>query len=504
MPEPQDTKRDGVIFPGLAASAMLHGLLLSARLRFKDSFRALIFPRDSKVFKTSYPETLVAFEALRAASPERSEIARFLVEKSHRWILLRADGVERPLADSLWELPEAPPLATTPLRGRGRWQPVVPFEGRSYQGRELGVLGETLVARELATPQVAEALAWIAANAFDKQGRLDLAGRRFALLGAGAEIAPTPILLAAGAEVFWLDVVPPPDKWLVDDGLSGRITTSKGLGDLLAYPREIAAALQQFAAPGPIDCGLFAYAPGAGREWRLASAMNAIVDAVGVDRVRSASLYVSPTHPAVLSKQELDVAGRRRLAQPGWQTALGALGVLGAAGQTSGAGVAGVAAARVQRSVVRIQGASYQAAQYIEKVLAMERWAAYGIAGRGGAATLSANVAGITRTRSLEHPVFAAAYVGCAAFGVETFAVETTRALSALLMIHDLLNPKAPGAPGASRAEHPQALFSQRVHGGIYGLPFDLQAMLIAASVLGFARRPGLLGGLLRRRPQAS
>jgi hypothetical protein len=154
----------------------------------------------------------------------------------------------------------------------------------------------------------------------------------------------------------------------------------------------------------------------------------------------------------------------------------------------------------VQRAVVSIQGASYQAAQYVEKVLAMERWAKHGIAGEGGAAALSANVAPITRTRSLEHPMFAAAYLGCGAFGVETFASETTRPLAALLMLHDLLNPKAPGAPSASRAETTPALFAQRVHGGVYGLPFDLQPMLVAAAVLGFARRPGLIGGYFRGR----
>jgi len=498
VPKGEAPKRDGVIFPGLSASAMLHGLLVSARQRFNDAFRANVFPRESGVFRKVYPEALAAFESTRLASPERSEIARFIVEKSHRWMLLRADGVERPLADALWELPEAARLEATPLRGRGRWAPSVPFDGRSFAGADLGALGEALVARDLATPAVAEALAWLSANALDAQGRLDLSARRFALLGAGAEIAPTRLLLAAGAEVLWLDLTPPPERWLLDDELSGRLVVSPGLGDLLARPREIATALAEFAAEGAVDCGLFAYAPGAGREWRLASTMNAIVDSIGPERVRSAAVYVSPTHPAALSKQDLAIAARRSLAMPAWQRALGVTGALGKPGQLGGPG------AEVQRSVVAIQGASYQAAQYVEKLLAMERWAAYGISARGGEATLSANIAGITRTRSLEHPLFAAAYVGCGAFGVETFSSETTRPLAALLMLHDLLNPKAAGAPGPERARSPQALFSQRVHGGLVGLPFDLQPMLVAAGAIGFAKQPALLGKLLRRRAPAS
>jgi hypothetical protein len=369
----------------------------------------------------------------------------------------------------------------------------VSYGGRSYAAAELGALGDLLVARDLATQPVAEALAWLAANALDAQGRLDLGGRRFAVLGAAAEIAPTRVLLAAGADVLWLDVVPPPEAWLEDDALSGRITQAKGLGDLLAKPRETVSAISTYAGAERVDFGLFAYAGGNGREWRLAGAMNAIVDAVGPERTRSVSLYVSPTHPAALSPAELEVAARRNLALPGWQRALGAAGLLG------GPGIGGGGGAPVQRAVVAIQGVSYQAAQYVEKLLAMERWAAFGIAGGGGAAALSANVAGITRTRSLSHPLFEAAYVGGVAFGVETFAPETTRALNALLMIHDLLNPKAAGAPGPDRASAPQALFGTRVHGGVYGLPFEVRRVLVAAALLGFAKQPRLLRGFFAK-----
>ncbi len=498
MTEGEGEKRDGVIFPGLSASVMLHGLLVSARLRFKDTFRGLVdFPKDSATFRKAFPNAIVEFEAARASSPERSEIARFLVEKSHRWLLLRADGVERPLADALWELPAARPLETITLPGRGPFVPAVPFDGRRFEGRGLGGLGEALLEQNLATPPVADALSWLAQNALDGQGALDLGGRRFALLGAGAEIAPTTTLLAAGADVLWFDVAPPPYAWLERKELRGRIHWSRELGDVLAAPREVAATIAGWAEAAPVDIGLFAYAGGGGREWRLGGTMNAIVDAVGPERVRSVSLYVSPTHPAVLSARELADAGRRSNAQTGWQRALGGLGLLGPVGQL------GYDKARVQRSVVHLQGASYQAAQYLEKVLAMERWAVHGVAARGGEVALSANVAGITRTRSLEHPLFAAAYLGCGAFGVKTFAPETTRPLAALLMLHDLLNPAAAGAPGAARSADPQSLFAQRVHGGLYGLPFDLQPMLVAAAVIGFAKRPGLLGGLLGRRPSS-
>ena len=145
------------------------------------------------------------------------------------------------------------------------------------------------------------------------------------------------------------------------------------------------------------------------------------------------------------------------------------------------------------RLVVALQGASYQAAQYLEKLLAAERWAA----SPDRRFSVSANVAGISRTRSLSHPLFEAAYAGAGAFGVETFAPETTRALNGLLMLHDLLNPRAPGAPGHT---DPVALFSQRFHGGFHVVPSAIDPALRVAALIGLARQPSLLARLVRRR----
>ncbi|MGH7288984.1 MAG: hypothetical protein ACREI8_13295, partial [Myxococcota bacterium] len=139
-----------------------------------------------------------------------------------------------------------------------------------------------------------------------------------------------------------------------------------------------------------------------------------------------------------------------------------------------------------------LQGASYQAAQYLEKVLAAERW----LTAEGRRFSVSANVAAISQTRSLSHPLFEAAYAGASAFGVETFAPETTRALSGLLMLHDLLNPDAPGAVGRTSAP---ALFAQRFHGGFHVVPSAMDPSLRVAALIGLARRPSLLAKLVRR-----
>ena len=100
---------------------------------------------------------------------------------------------------------------------------------------------------------------------------------------------------------------------------------------------------------------------------------------------------------------------------------------------------------------------------------------------------VSANTAAITKTRSLDHPVFAAAFGGAAAFGVETLVPRQSRLINGLLTVRDWLCPALP-EPGAVR-----------VHGGIHTLPYPLGSALRVAAAIGFARSPRLLRGLVSR-----
>jgi hypothetical protein len=244
------------------------------------------------------------------------------------------------------------------------------------------------------------------------------------------------------------------------------------------------ATLNAFADGNPLDLGLYAYAPGQARELRLTASMNALVNALAPELVASVTMLVSPTTPTALSSQDLATMRARFDARPGWQKMCARLALLGRGG---GSAVAGDAAAN--RSVVAMQGASYQAAQYLGKTIMAERWARHGRLGLADANPLrvSANTAAITRTRSLSRPVFAAAFGGAAAFGIETLAPRQSRRLNGLLAIHDWLHPTLP-VPGAVR-----------VHGGIHTLPYPLGSALRVAAAIGFARSPRLLRGLIAR-----
>jgi hypothetical protein len=354
-------------------------------------------------------------------------------------------------------------------------------------------LAERFRAKHQMTDAALDAVRWIVGHIEQQGGALSLAGQRFALLGAGAELAPTPALLAAGADVLWVDVAEPTALHERGTELAGRLWRAEGASDVLQQPREIAAAISAFAAEGPVHVGMFAYAGGASREWRLGAAMNAIVRSLDRTVPASVSLFVSPTTAATMQPEDVSAASERLAARPAWQSLLRVAGALPTPGYLEADGHC------VSRSIVSIQGLSYQAAQYISKISAAETYAVYGLDLSGESRqplTVSANVAGITNTRSLAHPLFQAAFIGAARFGVQIFGSSTTRALGGLMILHDLLNPEAPGAAGV-HAQDPrqkvERMLAQQVHGGIYGLPYVLEPAIRASAVIGMARRPAVL-----------
>lgn len=456
MSEPSSPR--GVAFPsGDSASSLLHRLLLEAAGAFPSAFEGRPLPADPGRFKKTYAQALLAAEQGRFEAGRGEEIARHIAEGAQRALAFVADdGARVPLT----ELPTGAPLDLAEpagARGSGGWRPAVPFDGETFEGGDLGHVVDTLEQRHHVDREMGACLRRALAR-LDGDGRLDLTGERFALLGAGAEIAPTRHLLEAGATVLWCDVVEPPEDLL---RAPGRLVHARGRSDLLSVPDRVLGTVTRFAeAEGPVHLGLFAYGPGRGREWRLTGAMNAIARRLPQGALRSVGLYVSPTSPLALTPEQAEVV-TQRLAQPRlWQTALTAT-----SGLTRNRSLGGGRA--VADVVVPIQGVSYQAAQWVEKRLAAEALAADRPDLR-----VSANVAPITETRSLEHPVFRAAFRGAPAFGVQSFPAAFTRTLSALAYVEDVT-----GDDAAVRAKH--------LHGGVFTLAYSLESAIRVAAARG-------------------
>lgn len=462
-----------------SATSVFHAVLIDALETYPESLSRVGLPEQSGVFKKRYGQVLPRFEAARVGGGERLGIARRLVSKLKQRISWQDDQGERPLDEALTEPAEPLALQSHCFAGKSGWKPSLLYRGERWGSDRLAELGAALVERGMASKAVGEALCWLASDVMDG-GVLDLSGRKIVILGAGAEMAPTRFWLEAGADVLWLDVVPPPEEWREIASMAGRLFWPEENVDLLSRPQEVLATIRAFGDGQPLDLGLYAYAPGHARELLLAATMNAIVDALPRERLSSVTLLVSPTTPTALGPDDLAAMRRRFETRPGWEAILAGIGLFGRGGgfAESGAGYA-------TRTVVAIQGGSYQAAQYLGKVMVAECWAAQREEAEEPQLRVSANTAAITRTRSLDHPVFAAAFGGAAAFGVETFAPRLSRRLNGLLAAQDWLNPRMP-VPG-----------TVRVHGGIHTLPYPLDPPLRVAAAIGFARSPRLLRGLI-------
>lgn len=441
-------------------STLLHRLMDEVAREFPTDFAEAAFPADAAAFKHAYGDAVTRFEAARVASPRRIDIARSLTERTAQ-ALAQEPGVASDGAAS-FETMTGEDAAGMRLE--------VPFEGKSYRDDEVLELIDRLHEQHHLTTVARDRLRWIAAYIDVRGGRLDLRGHKFAILGAAAELSPAPLLLRAGARVLWVDPTPPSAP------TSGTVVYAKDASDLLGDPAAVVRSVRRFAGADRVHLGMFAYAPGKGRELRLAEAMNAIATALGKDALRSVAMFVSPTSPGELQPEDSDVVERRRAAPKMWQRALAMAGVLHGPGHYR----SGTHAAA--RAVISLQGANYQAAQYVSKMLRAEVFAQDGV-------RVSANVAGISRTRSLQHPLFQAAFEGAPAFGVRIFDANTTRALATLLMLHDLLVPESVGTDLASI----QGMHSAQIHGGVYTLPWQFEAAVRAAAVLGAARRPTVL-----------
>jgi hypothetical protein len=459
-----------------SASGILYAVLSETRNAFPGELGLDSWPRDQAGFRKLYASLVPEFEAARLASSKRHEIAQYLANAMQQQLVWNSAGASCTLSECLAVVADPFPLEHIAGAGTGGWKPEFIYRETSWG--DFAALGSELAKRNVITPAGASALSWIEQYGL-AHGELKLVGRKIAVLGAAAEMAPTQAMLETGADVLWIDRAPPPAEWRQSAEFAGTLHYPPNNADLLTQPGEILATLLAFANGDPIDLCLYAYAPGQAREMRLTGAMNAIVNALPRELIASVTMLVSPTTPAELQADDRDAMQRRRDQRPVWEAMLEMLGLLG-----RGGGSIKKDQAAVVRTVVSIQGASYQAAQYFGKVLMAENWANQGL-------RVSANTAAITKTRSLDHPVFDAAFGGAAALGVETFTPQQSQCLNGLLSIHDWLHEDLP-VPGRLR-----------VHGGIHTLPYPLEAALRPAAAIGFARSPvlfiGFLKGLLSR-----
>ncbi len=497
----------GVSLPvDTSGSQFLHQLLAGATQHpsTAEHFSGIHIPESAGAFRKSYADDTIQFEGTRIASGARVAIARAVTDAAQDQMIFRTEGGRvSPLPHyMLGRQASALPTVTHNFSNQQLQALSLPWNDEVLAGTHMmDVIDEHAEQRQMSDAAF-QALNWLYETHRDENGQVNLCGRKIVLLGAGAELSPLPLFLNAGATVLWMDLKAPPAEILNNPNFSGTLVYPEHGADLLQQPLEIAATIREFAGDQKVSIGSFAYVGGKAREWRLTSVMNAITRQLANEgRVDAIGTFISPTSPAAAQLEDYQ-AGQRHLAGRAWTHAAN-LGWIGAS-KLLGRVVPNYASfdddVRMVQALVPLQGPTYIGAQYVEKIMIAEAMRAL-----FPDVTVSANVAGISRTKSLSIPVFEAGYIGARMFGLSTYDPATTVALNGMMLLHDWMNPEAPGSarrqtPFANDNAMAAALLSQQVHGGIYSFPYALNGIIELAAIRGFLRKPSLVKGMLGRK----
>ncbi|MCW2603953.1 MAG: hypothetical protein JWN61_2088 [Pseudonocardiales bacterium] len=344
----------------------------------------------------------------------------------------------------------------------------IPYGGQLLTGADIDRQLDDWLAHDVIEPSCAEAVRTVAAH----PDWLDLSDLTFAILGAGAQMGPVSSLLSWGAEVIAVDL-PRPAIWerlrSVAAGSSGRLHAVPA--DVTASPGSVADHLAERDLRGrSLVLGNYVYAPGSAHVL-----VSAAVDAVTAQTVKrrdgtTLSFLGTPTDVYAVPDAVVDAAERAYARSGPMRAARPVLRGLsrGRLAQrhyppSSEASLA----PGITDSLVLQQGPNYAFAKRIQ------RWRA--TAARADGVPVSFTVAPPSRTTSVtSNRLLRAAYDGAHRFGVSIFDPETSNALMATLLIHDLRNPREHNHPWQYEAD-------AAAHGGLWRQGY------VPRSVLGLA-----------------
>lgn len=481
------TDEQGVLFPqeadGRRSTAATGRAVWADAVRDVDPALATRI-EAAKDWRKEYVDAAVAHTAAATRRPQDAvAVARAGLDALGRRMVFERHGATTTVREALTT---GAPLTTRTVCGEREREAelVLPYRGTRLRGDALRRQLDTWVERGTVERSCADALTRV----LDEPSLLDVRGRAFALLGAGAEMGPLAPLLGWGAHVVAIDV-PSPGVWerveRTARGRAGTLTVVEGRTgtagtDLLHQTPEVAATLRTAADGLPLTIGSYAYADGA-RHVQVVHASDAVVELLLRDRPdTSYAELATPTDAFAVPLDVVDDA-RQRWSARGWRKAA----QVPAQALSRGGLFAAAYAITVERSdgsrvgiadvLVPQQGPNYLLAKRIQ------RWRA--VMAQADGHVVSANVAPATRTRSVtKNRMLAAAYGGAGRFGVEVFEPATTRVLMAALLVHDL--QVASPAPA-----HPDDLFVQQAaHGGLWRAAYSPRSVLGLAAVTGLPR----------------
>jgi hypothetical protein len=493
MSEPADATRDqGVAFPlgpdGRRSTTATGRAIFADAARVADPELAATIEREGE-WRKRYGTHVRALVGAEVRTGRAVEVARAGLQAVHDRFEFVSDGRRQPLRDALDPAGSEPPSLT--ITGEDRDRPVrlsVPYRGEELHGDALHRQLDAWVDGGLVEASFAEAIRRVVAN----PDWLDLSDLTFAVLGAAAEMGPLPALCGWRANVLAVDL----PRSQVTERITSLARAGNGtvhlplLGDdggpgadLLTAVPELAAWLA--TATGPLVVGTYVYADGA-EHVRVAVAADAVTEHLcrARDDVSLAVLATPTDVYAVPEELVSDVRKRaderrvpvhERLARTASRGALYAPSYQVTVEAPDGRRF-GLADAQVAQ-----QGPNYALAKRLQ------RWRA--LVGRADGHRSSVNVAPATSTRSVtKNRLLAAAYAGASRFDVEVFEPDTSNALMAALLVHDLRSDRSAADPAVELGDPLELFVEGAAHGGLWRAPWQ------PPSVLGVAAATGLVG----------
>jgi len=366
----------------------------------------------------------------------------------------------------------------------------LPYRGQQLRGADLIDRLDAWVTCGIIEPSCADAVRQVVAH----PEWLSLPGRTLAVLGAGSEIGPLPVLLGWGATVAGVDLAQPRiwervlqvarsgagtllvaarDPSDVDDGVLVRTAGA----DLTTEVPEIADWLT--GLEGSLVLGNYVYADGAANVRVCAAADALTLRLQAAKKDLALAFLATPTDVFAVPGDAVAQSAQTYAARPlAVKLASRPLRALSGGRLLRRAYLPG-ADPGISDCLVAQQGPNYALAKRLQ------RWRAS--VARDAGAIVSLNVAPPTRTRSvIKNRALAAAYAGAHRFGAEIFEPDTTRVLMAALLVHDL------NTGGGPAHDHPwQDEAYAAAHGGLWRIAWAPRSALGLAALLGYGAARG-------------
>lgn len=484
----------------------------TGRAIFADSVREVDPPlagriEHTKDWRKGYITPMREIVVSAASTPQAAiVISRAGLASTHRRFTFTRNGEDLTLGQAMETPPENGAIESVTVRGRASREEEfsIPYQGRRIFGADLRRQIDKWVSTGIAEPSFGQALHLV----MDNPDWLDLQDTNIAILGAGAEMAPTRSLLRWGAKIHALDL-PRPEIWQrlieITRGTPGslRIPISPGdVGetpfttggnihseddsiiasvagiDLLNQPAAIAQWINQIE--GRFVLGNYTYADGAVHALLSVSADAVFTQLAKTRRDITLAFLATPTDVFMVPMECVN-ASRARWNDRGLagalQSPLRIFGQFEPNYPTTYFTDDGTELG-LSDSLVLQQGPNYLLAKRIQ------RWRA--LVARHEGFSVSLNLAPATRTQSVvKNRALAAAYAGAGRFGVEVFEPATSTALMAAMLVHDLRNPLSTANP-STPLKNPMDLFVVGAnHGGLWRAAYAPRSVLGIAAVLG-------------------